>query len=73
MATNRKLTLKDIEQWIDNDEGLYKWWKSSRQAKCTFVRENRQELEACILRCLNAPPQSSAFQIPYNYNQVRSY
>lgn len=44
------LTLCDIEQWVDNDEGLYNWWRSSRQAKRAFVRANRAELAACIER-----------------------
>ena len=43
-----QLTAKDIGQWIDNDEGLYRWWKSSRQSKAVFIRENRAELERCI-------------------------
>lgn len=54
----RKLTLSDIAQWIDNDEGLYNWWKSSRQSKRNFINENRAGLEACILRVLNASPRS---------------
>jgi len=43
-----KLTLREIEQWVDNDEGLYNWWKSCRQSKRDFMRENREELEQCI-------------------------
>ena len=27
------------EQWIDNDEGLYDWWKSSRMSKREFIKE----------------------------------
>lgn len=53
---NRKLTIANIEQWIDNDEGLYNWWKSSRQSKRAFIRDNRADLESCILRVLNRPP-----------------
>lgn len=48
-----KLTIADIEQWIDNDEGLYNWWKGSRQKKREFIRENRQELEDCINRVVS--------------------
>jgi hypothetical protein len=43
-----KLTVADIEQWIDNDEGLYRWWKSERKAKRVFIRENRAALEEAI-------------------------
>lgn len=49
----RKLTISDIEQWIDNDEGLYNWWRGSRQSKRAFIKENREELTACINRVLN--------------------
>jgi hypothetical protein len=35
-------------QWIDNDEGLYDWWRSSRQSKRAFIRENRAEIDAAI-------------------------
>lgn len=40
------------EQWIDNDEGLYLWWKGSRQSMRAFVRENRAELDRAINRAL---------------------
>lgn len=50
MARRDNLTVQDIGQWIDNDEGLYRWWKSSRQAKRAFIRDNRAELESCINR-----------------------
>ncbi len=50
---DHKLTADDISQWIDNDEGLYNWWKQSRQNKRVFIRENRTELETCIDRVLN--------------------
>lgn len=50
---DRKLTASDIGQWIDNDEGLYNWWRSSRQTKREFIRENRAELEQCIRRVLD--------------------
>lgn len=49
----KNLTVSDINQWIDNDEGLYCWWKSSKQRKSVFIHENRQELEKCIHRVLN--------------------
>lgn len=46
------LTLADLEQWVRNDEGLYNWWHSSRMPLRKFVRENREELTACINRVL---------------------
>jgi len=39
----------DREQWIDNDEGLYNWWRSSRLSKREFIRQNRDELTQIIL------------------------
>lgn len=38
----------DRAQWIDNDEGLYDWWKSSRQSKREFIRANRAEIDKVI-------------------------
>jgi len=42
------MSIRDIEQWIDNDEGLYNWWRSSGMGKRAFIKENRAELEQCI-------------------------
>lgn len=43
------------EQWIDNDEGLYNWWRGTRPriSKRAFVRENRAEITAAIERVTN--------------------
>jgi hypothetical protein len=38
------------EMWVNNDEGLYRWWKSSRQPMRLFIRENRNELDHAINR-----------------------
>lgn len=38
----------DRTQWIDNDEGLYRWWKSSRLSKRKFIQQNRTEIDAAI-------------------------
>lgn len=35
-------------QWIDNDEGLYQWWRSSRMSKADFIREYRTEIDQAI-------------------------
>lgn len=50
-----KLTAADIAQWIDNDEGLYSWWRSERPrlSKREFIRANRAELERCIRAVLD--------------------
>jgi hypothetical protein len=36
------------EQWIDNDEGLYNWWRRSHQSKREFIKENREAIDAAI-------------------------
>jgi hypothetical protein len=48
----KTLTISDIEQWVDNDEGLYSWWKSERIPKRQFIKENRKQLEAAINKVL---------------------
>jgi hypothetical protein len=56
------LTVADIEQWVNNDEGLYRWWKSSRMSLRAFVRDNRAELERVIQAALNRPPQQKTWR-----------
>ena len=56
MSRQQTLNDHDRAQWIDNDEGLYNWWRSSGQSKRSFIRENRAELTEIINRALNRPP-----------------
>lgn len=42
------MSSSDIAQWIDNDEGLYDWWRSSGLSKWKFIRANRKELVEAI-------------------------
>lgn len=58
-AMNPRGRLNDQERslWIDNDEGLYSWWKSSRQSKRDFIRENKAEIDAAIIAVRDAPPR----------------
>jgi len=46
----RKQTLNDEDrrQWIANDEGLYRWQRSSRLNMRAFIRANRAELDEVI-------------------------
>lgn len=46
------LNNSEREQWIDNDEGLYNWWRSSRLSKREFIKQNRDEIDAAINRVL---------------------
>jgi len=39
---------QDREQWLDNDEGLYDWWRSTGQPKRQFIRENREAITEAI-------------------------
>lgn len=47
MKTDR-LNDTDRSQWIDNDEGLYCWWKSSRMTKRAFISTYRREITEAI-------------------------
>lgn len=42
--------MNDTERrnWVNNDEGLYNWWKSTRLSLTAFIRENRKEIDAAI-------------------------
>jgi hypothetical protein len=50
--------LNDAEraQWVDNDEGLYLWWRGSGLSMRSFVRQNRAELDRRIAAVLDRPP-----------------
>ena len=39
---------QEREQWIDNDEGLYRWWKSSKLSKRAFIKANRAKIDTVI-------------------------
>lgn len=54
----KRLTLndQDREQWVRNDEGLYRWWLGTRKTMRQFVRENRANLTQAIMRELNREP-----------------
>jgi hypothetical protein len=56
----RKWTLDDDDrsQWIDNDEGLYDWWRASGLSKKEFIRRNRTEIDAAILPVLAGTKQA---------------
>lgn len=43
---------QDRAQWIDNDEGLYDWWRSSRMSKRQFIRQNRAAITEAITQVL---------------------
>ena len=35
-------------EWVNNDEGLYLWWKSSRTGLYTWVKDHRKEIDETI-------------------------
>ena len=43
-------------QWVDNYEPLYLWWKSKRQGRREFIRENREEVDRIIVAERDRPP-----------------
>lgn len=38
----------DRQQWVDNDEDLYDWWRASGVGQTRFVREHRREIDAHV-------------------------
>ena len=54
----------DRSEWIDNDEGLYNWWRESRQGKRAFIRAHRAELDEVIdnVRSGRKPASYLAYQ-----------
>ena len=45
--------------WVDNDEGMYLWRKSSKLSMTKFIRENKTEIDECINRAMN--PQQKRY------------
>ena len=44
--------------WIQNDEGLYSWWKSSGLSLTQFIRENRADLTTIIDKATGKEPDN---------------
>lgn len=42
------------EDWVNNDEGLYDWFKRSKLSMRAFIRSNRTTLDDCIDAVVNA-------------------
>lgn len=49
----RRRNDEERRQWVLNDEGLYRWWQSSRIGLYRFIRENREEIDTAIDGALN--------------------
>ena len=58
----------DRTQWIDNDEGLYNWWKSTRLSKAKFIKENRTEIDAVIERMTSGKERQHYLAYPRQAN-----
>jgi hypothetical protein len=49
----------DRADWINSDEGLYRWWKSEGGSLRSFIRKNRAELTRIINAAQNTQPGHS--------------
>lgn len=38
----------DREDWVNNDEVLYQWWRLSKMSLRYFVRQKRRDIDAFI-------------------------
>lgn len=47
---------KERGQWVNNDEPLYRWWKSERMSLRAFIRQYRAEIDATIAARLGGKP-----------------
>ena len=65
----RGINNADREQWIDNDEGLYSWWKSSRLSKREFIKQNKAEIDAAIENVIGGTKQAHYLR----YDPIRKY
>jgi hypothetical protein len=58
----RRRNNDERRQWIDNDEGLYRWQRSSGQSMRAFIRQNRTEIDSHIDGELNRPAATTTWQ-----------
>jgi hypothetical protein len=49
-VATKKFTINDTDRadWVENDEGLYGWFRRSRMSMRQFVRENRAGIDMRI-------------------------
>jgi len=52
-----KQTIREKELWIDNDEGLYRWWKRTGKSKRNFIKENSDTLDELIYNAISQKPR----------------
>lgn len=57
-----KLNDAEREEWINNDEGLLAWKRSSRMGMRAFIRANRAELDGHIIAVRDAPPRERTWR-----------
>lgn len=43
---------RERQMWIDNDETLYIWWRSSGLGKFAFIKKYRVQIDEIINRVL---------------------
>ena len=58
MSKRSTLNNDDRRDWINNDEGLYSWWRSSRLNMADFIKQNKDEIDACILQVRDGKKQA---------------
>jgi hypothetical protein len=58
----KRLNDDERRQWINNDEGLYNWQRSSRLSMRAFIRENHAELDEYIHRALGIDADAPAIR-----------
>lgn len=39
--------------WMDNDQGLYSWWKDSGMKKKDFIKRNKKALDEAICKAMH--------------------
>jgi hypothetical protein len=49
--------------WVNNDESLYSWWRSSGLSLTAFIRQNRGAITDYIERQLNRLPGDSSYGV----------
>lgn len=62
----------DREEWIDNDEDLYNWWKAEGGSIRNFIRANKEKIDKYIKAMMQPPCQACSHARYVSQNPQRT-
>lgn len=62
--SKQRLNDEDRRQWVQNDEGLYNWMRSSGISQAKFIQQNRKMIDDVINNVLSGKRQAHYLAYP---------